>query len=371
MDLGLSEQQDMLRRVARQFLEAECPTTVVRELEQSDDGYSPETWDKMGGLGWLGLTIPSEYGGEGGSLIDQVVLSEETGRSLLPSPLITSSVLSARIILLGDNEAQKNELLGQIADGSIIITTANLEPNANFHYHQLTTIATKYPEGYKINGTKFFVPYANASSYIILPLSIDGGIYIVIVATNNPNVTITPMESIGGCKQYEVHLEKAYIPFSGVLAGPDKGLNVFRKALEWAILSECGQILGRAEKTLEMTVDYAKNRLAFGRPIGTFQAVQHRCADLRVGVDGLRQSLYQATSMMNSELVCSEEIAITKAYAGVVSKLATETGHSIFAGIAFATEHDMHLYTQRAKLSEAYLGDTDFHLDNLAEIIGS
>ena len=127
MDLGFSEQQDMLRRVARQFLDAECPTTVVRELEQTEEGYSTKTWAKMGGLGWLGLTIPSKYGGEGGMLIDQVVLSEEIGRALLPGPFMTSSVLSGRIITMSDNENQKKEILRGISNGSMIVTTANLE----------------------------------------------------------------------------------------------------------------------------------------------------------------------------------------------------------------------------------------------------
>lgn len=371
MDLGFSEQQDMLRRVARQFLDAECPTTVVRELEQTEEGYSTKTWAKMGSLGWLGLTIPSKYGGEGGMLIDQVVLSEEIGRALLPGPFMTSSVLSGRIITMSDNENQKKEILRGISNGSMIVTTANLDTDGGFRSISPVTTATKYGEGYKVQGTKVFVPYANASKFIILPVTFDSGLALLAVDTGNPDIKIVDMSSIGGYRQCKVDFDNAFVPTSGLLSGPDIGARVLEQAKEWATLAQCGEILGRTEKTLEITVEYAKNRTAFGRPIGAFQAVQHRCANLRVGIDGLRQALYQATSMIDSGLACSEQIAITKAYAGIVSRLATETGHSIFAGIAFAVEHDMHLYTQRAKISEAFLGDTDFQLDLLAEIIGS
>jgi alkylation response protein AidB-like acyl-CoA dehydrogenase len=174
------------------------------------------------------------------------------------------------------------------------------------------------------------------------------------------------MKSVGAHRQYEIEFRDVKVPESQHLTGAAGG-GALSEALDWATVAQCGEMVGRAERVLEMVVDYSKSRVQFGRPIGSFQAVQHRCADLRVAVDGARLLTHQAAWKLSRGTPAGEDVSMAKAYCGSLSRRATEAGHSIFAGIAFAREHDMHLYTARSKISEANLGDTDAHLARIGK----
>ena len=370
MDMGLNEQQEMLRRTAREMLEAECPTTVVREIEASDDGYSPELWRRMADLGWLGIAFPDEYGGSDGTLLDQVVLFEEIGRALAPGPMLCSSVLGGQILLNAASADQKARLLPLVARGDTVLTVALAE--ARDHLSEGEVSARSSDGGAHIlNGSKMFVPYAHASDYLLCEAGsgADGGT-LLLVDTHSPGLSATPMESVANYKQHEVRLQDVRVSGANVVGGPGRVSAPISRAVEWATVVQCGEMVGRAEKILELVVDYSQVRVQFGRPIGSFQAIQHHCADLRLSVDGLRLSTYQAAWKLMEGLPGSEDVAMAKALAGSVSRQAYATGHGIFAGIAFATEHDMHLYTQRSKVSEVSLGDTDYHLDRLGTLMG-
>lgn len=373
MDLGLSEQQEMLRRVAREFLEAECPTSLVRDLEASERGYLPELWKRMAELGWLGLSFPSRYGGAGGELLDQVVLFEELGRAIVPGPMLASNVMAGQLLLHAGTEEQKADLLPRMARGDAIVTLAAPHASLNGGHTEIRAVAGG--GGYVVDGDALFVPYAHVADYILCVAHTGkadggGGVTLFLVDAGTAGLTTVPMESVANYKQHEVRFRDLRVDGRWVVGQEGTGSAPLAKASAWAIVVQCGEMVGRAEKVLDMVVEYSKVRVAFGRPIGSFQAVQHRCADLRVSVDGARVVTYRAAWKLAQGLPSGEEVAMAKACAGNVSRQAAVAGHSIFAGIAFTVEHDMQLYTMRSKISEASLGDTDFHLDKLAECMG-
>jgi len=360
MDFGLTEQQEILRRSAREFLEVECPTSVVRQAEESGEGHAPELWRKIAGLGWLGISIQEQFGGTGGSLTDQTVLFEEIGRALTPGPLLISSVLAAQIMLNAGNEAQKDALIPGVVSGEVILTLAKGE--------RLETASRD--GGLTLSGDSLFVPYAGLATHIICATRPAIGAWpdttLVLVDPQADGVTMTAMESVANYPQFLVEFDDVPLTGDTVLGEIAEGMPALDLAAQRATVIQCAETLGRAQKVLEMVVEYAGQRVAFGRPIGTFQAVQHRCADLRVAVDGGRMLTYQAAWKLDQGLPAGDEVSMAKAQAGMLSRLATEAGHSIFAGISFTVEHDMQLYSARAKIAEANLGDTEYHLDRLA-----
>ena len=370
MDVGLSEGQEMLRRSARVFLDAECSTEAVRNMEASNQGFSRELWRKMAGLGWLGLSYPSRYGGTDGGPMDQVVLFEETGRALLPGPVLTSSVLCGHALLDVGSDEQRSRLLPAMAAGDIIVAPAGLEPAGGLDGAATDLRVSTAGEGYTIDGAALFVPFADSADYFICQANAQSGEILLLVDRSADGVSLTPMESGGTHRQSEIRMAGVRVPADNVLGWPGGASKALAGAVRSATIAQCADMVGRAEKVLELVVDYAKVRVQFGRPIGSFQAVAHRCADLQVGVDGARLLTHQAAWRLAEGLDCDEDIAMAKARAGDLSRQATEAGHAIFAGIAFAVEHDMHLYTLRSKIAEASLGDTDLHLDRLASSMG-
>jgi len=360
MDFSLTEQQQILSRSAREFLETECPTSLVREAEQSPEDHVPGLWQKMADLGWLGISIPERYGGTGGSLTDQTVLFEEIGRALVPGPLLTSSVLAAQIVLNAGNDAQKESLLPGVASGELVLTLARGE----------RLESSSGGGGLVLSGESSFVPHAGLASHIICATRPAIGAWpdttLVVVGGQVDGISRTRMESIANYPQYLVEFDDISLPADAVLGGIAGGRLALDTAVHTATVVQCAETLGRAQKVLEMVVEYAGNRVAFGRPIGTFQAVQHRCADLKVAIDGCRMLTYQAAWKLDQGLPAGDEVSMAKAQAGALSRTATEAGHSIFAGISFTIEHDMQLYSARAKIAEANLGDTQYHLDQIS-----
>jgi alkylation response protein AidB-like acyl-CoA dehydrogenase len=360
MDFGLTEQQEILRRSAREFLEAECPTSLVRETEKSADGHAPDLWRKMAGLGWLGIALPEMYGGTGGSLTDQIVLFEEIGRAMAPGPMLTSSVLAAQIVLNAGNDSQKESLLPGIVSGDLVLTLARGD--------KLETASAG--GGITLSGDSAFVPHAGLANQIICATRPAIGAWpdttLVLVDAEAEGVLKTPMESIANYPQHLVEFDDVALSNEAMLGEIAEGRQALDQAVQRATVVQCAETLGRAQKVLEMVVEYAGHRFAFGRPIGTFQAVQHRCADLKVAIDSGRMLIYQAAWKVDEGLPAGDEVSMAKAQAGTLSRTATEAGHTVFAGISFTTEHDMQLYSARAKIAEANLGDTGYHLDQLA-----
>jgi len=376
MDLGFSEEQEMLRTTARDFLTNECPADLVKQLAEDEKGYSPEMWKKMAELGWMGLTFPEEYDGMGMTFLDLVVLLEEAGRACLPGPYFSTVVLAGYTIMEAASEEQKKELLTKIANGDLIVTLAITEPSARYEPDAITVKASPDKDDYVINGTKLFVPDANIADYIIcVARTTDGaspeeGLTLFLVDAKSPGITTTLLKTIAGDKQCEVIFEDVRVPKENIIGELDKGWPVVEKVLEKATVGLCAQMVGGAQKALDMSVDYAKERVQFGRPIGSFQAIQHYCANMVTDVDGSKYITYEAAWKVSEGLPATMEVSMAKAWVNEAYRRVTLLGHQIHGAIGFCEDHDMPLYFKRAKGSEPTFGDADFHREMVAKQLG-
>lgn len=375
MDLELSETQQSLRTAARSFLETECPWTVVRDIHDSDSGYSPEMWRKMAELGWTGLFVPEQYGGAGGSFMDLIVLLEEMGRALLPSPFISTALLGAQALLLAGTDEQKAHFVPQISNGQIITALALLETNPDYAATSINTRAEPDGNDYLIQGTKLFVRDANIADYLICVAKTDArakpekAISLFLVKKDSPGVACTKLSTIGHDRQCEVVFDKVRVPKGQLLGKLNKGWDIVERVLQYATLAECAEMLGLAQKVLDMSAQYAKERVQFGRPIGTFQAIQHKCADMAAYVEGCRWMTWYTVWRMQQGLPCAVDISRTKIWASDAVQRVVRGGQQIYGGVGFTLEYPMHLYFRRAKCSEVMYGNPDSHRRAVADAL--
>ena len=300
MDFEFTEEQELLRKSARDFLQKECPKQLVKELDQSDEGHSPELWRKMASLGWIGLPFPEMYGGGGGSFLDLAVLLDEMGYNILPGPFFSTVVLGGLTILAAGNEEQKSTLLPQVSRGETILTLVLTEPSVSYDAAAIQTSAVPRNGDYVINGTKLFVPDAHIADFILcLARTInsenpEAGITIFLVDSHSPGVKCTLLKTLARDKQCEVIFENVFVPGENVLGEVDRGWPVISSILQKATVAKCIEMVGGAQAALDMAVTYAKERIQFNRPIGSFQAIQHYCANMVSDVDGSRFVTYKA-----------------------------------------------------------------------------
>ena len=373
MDLGLDEAQQMLRNSARAFLEAECPDSYVREMERDPRGYTPELWQKMAEQGWLGLIVPERYGGVGLGFLDLSILLEEMGRAMLPGPFFSTVVMAGMAVLDAGSEAQKQEILPRIADGQLIMTLALTEPSARWDARGVETAAEAGGNGFLINGTKLFVPDAGAADYLVVAArtgDAEEDISLFIVPRESDGVSLTPLKTIALDKQFEVSLDGVEIPSSALLGELNEGWRTVEKVLQWGAVGKCAEMVGGSQQVLDMTVEYAQQRVQFGRPIGSFQAVQHHCANMATDVEGTRYITYQAAWRLSEGLPSELEVATAKAWVSEAYQRVCALGHQCHGAIGFTKEHNMQLYSRRAKAAELAFGDADLHLEKVADAIG-
>jgi 3-oxocholest-4-en-26-oyl-CoA dehydrogenase beta subunit len=374
MDFALNERQEMLKKSAREFLNTEYPEKLLREMIKDEKGYTPELWRKIADLGWTGLGIPEKYGGLG-DFLDLAVVLEEMGRVCLISPFFASVVLGASIISEAANEEQKQRLLPSIAEGKTVLTLALTEASAKYTPDAIATKATAQGGSFVIQGTKLFVPDANAADYIICvartqkAANPSGGITLFLVDSQTQGVVIKPLKTIAGDKQCEVTFNNVKVPKANVLGEVNKGWGYVEKTLAKAAVGRCAEMVGGARKVMEITLDYAKDRTAFGHPIGAFQSIQHRCADMLVDVEGSRFITYQAAWRLSEGLPADKEVAAAKAWVSQAFRRVVNSAHQVHGAIGFTQDHILHLYTKRARADEFSYGDAAFHIEKLAEQI--
>jgi alkylation response protein AidB-like acyl-CoA dehydrogenase len=376
MDFALSEEQEMLRNSARDFLTKECPKTLVRQMETDETGYSPAMWKGMADLGWMGLVFPEEYGGSGMTFLELSILIEELGRALVPSPFLPSVVYCGLPILAAGTEEQKKQFLSGIAKGDIIMTLALIEPSASWDAGGITVKAAAEGDDFVISGTKLFINDAHIANYLlVVARTKDGknkedGITLFLVDSKSPGIKLNPLKTMGSDKQFEVVFNKVKVPKKNILGKLDHGWSIIQELMPRATLSQCAYMVGGAQQVLEMTVSYAKERVQFGRPIGSFQAIQHKCANMATDVDGSRFITYQAAWKLSEGMDCALEVSMAKAWVSEAYRRTCAEGHQIHGGIGFIKDHDMQLYYRRAKASELAFGDADYHREIVAQQIG-
>ena len=376
MDFALSEEQEMLKKSARDFLSAECPKSLIRKIEEDELGYSPELWKKMAGLGWMGLALPEKYGGAGLSLLDLAVLFEEFGRAAVPGPMFCTTALGALPILDWGTEEQKKTFLPKAAAGELLLTMALAEPEVNEDPMFIATRAMTKDDGFLIHGTKLFVPYAHIADYLLVVARTKGvagdkkGITVFIVDRKAQGISIAPLATIAADRQFEVKFDKVFVSSNYVLGSLHNALSLVRETLKKAAAIQCAVMLGGAQQELEMTAEHTKNRVQFERPIGSFQAVQQKLADMFIDVNGARWTTYQAVWRLSEGLPADREVAIAKAFANIACERVAFGAQQLHGGVGVDKEYDLHFYFRRAKAFALTLGSTPFHLKTLEAEIG-
>jgi len=370
MNFAFSDEQEELRKVVRQFLENKSPETAVREQMDTEQGYDAAVWSQMAEqLGLQGLAIPEEYGGSGYGFIELVVIFEEMGRSLLCAPYFSTVALAATTLLHSGDDAAKTAHLPGIASGETIATLAFTEANGKWDESGITTTATKDGDGYTLSGEKMFVLDGHVANLILVAAKTDAGTSLFAVDAEASGITREALPTMDQTRK------QAKVTFDGTpatLIGTDgEGWATLEKVLDLAVVALAAEQVGGAQLCLEMAVQYAKDRVQFGRPIGSFQAIKHKCADMLLEVESAKSAAYYAgwcASELNDELPSVASLA--KAYCSEAYFHAAAENIQIHGGIGFTWEHPAHLYFKRAKSSELLFGDPTYHRELLAQRIG-
>lgn len=376
MDFGLSEEQELLKTMGRDFLADNCPMSLVREMNQDEEGHHADLWRQMAGMGWMGLIVPEEYGGAGATFSDLNVLLEETGRACLPGPFFTTVVLGGITILEAGSPAQKQELLPRLAEGKLLLTLALTEQDEKYTPDGIRTRAVESGGQYLLQGAKLFVPDAHVSDYVICAARTgdagteNEGITLFLVDSRELGLSCNILKTIAGDKLCEVIFDDVKVSPSNILGKLNEGWPVLERVLERAVICRCAEMVGSAKRVLEMTVEYAKERIAFGHPIGSFQAIQHYCADMLVDVEGCSLMVSNAAWRLSEGLPATAEVAMAKALLNEKLKHIVTRSIQIHGAVGVTEDHDLSVYFKQAKTWEVSLGDTRFHLDKIARGVG-
>ena len=374
MDLGLTEEQQMLRELARDFLEKECPEQHVRDMEEDERGYSPELWRKMAEQGWPGLVIPDTYGGVGMTYLDLIILIEEFGRALVPGPFISNCIATLALLEAG-SEQQKQEYLPLLASGTQFWTLAFTEPSARFDAGGVQLRATRDGYAYVLNGTKLFIRDSHTADrmVVVARTGADGedGVSLFIVDAGAAGISQNPIRTISSERQNEVKFENVRVPAANLMGQEGKAWPVFKKIANKATVLECAYLVGLTQMAFDITLNYTKERVQFGRPIASFQAMQHKAADIVTDVDGSRYITYLAAwAVAEDDDDADEQTHIAKAWVSEASRRTVAQCQQMHGGIGFTKDYRIQLYYRRQKAAELAWGDADYHRDKVGQLLG-
>ena len=366
MDILPTEEEQMLKNVAREFLETEVSTALVREMELDGLGYPPALWKQMAELGWLGMSLPEEYGGQGLPITYLGLVLQEAGRVMAPVPLHSTMVAALTIAEEGSDQ-QKKEILPAVSDGNMVLTWAVHERDARLIPEAMELEAKADGNGWVLNGTKMFVDnFVVAGRCLVAartsPASCSNqGISLFLVDTNGNGVNQTALSTLAKDKQSRVDFNDHRVEKVALLGQVDQGWPIVEAMLDRATALICCQMVGAARKDAEMAIEYAKNRVAFGRPIGSFQSVQHLLADMLLHVDGGEMLTFEALWKMDEGLPASVEVSQAKAFCNEKCESVVRTSQVIHGGIGFMMEFDLHLWFRRVTSWSLRLGTTYEH----------
>ncbi|MFH1090090.1 MAG: acyl-CoA dehydrogenase family protein [Pseudomonadota bacterium] len=377
MDYGLTEEQQLLRDSAHNFLSKECTSTFIRETMADKKGYSPEMWQKMSELGWLGIMFPEQYGGVEGSFVELAVLLYEMGYFCLPSPYFSTVVSGGLTLLEAAGEKQKQALLPEIAAGKRILTLAWTEAGGSWSASGIELAAKSRNSGYVLSGTKLFVPFAQAADTLVCAArtgaaenGVRAGISLFLVDGQMSGLETQALETLAADKPCEVVFSQVVIPADNLLGDLDQGWPVLEKVRQMAAVAKCAEMSGGAQRVIDLVVPYTKERIQFGQPIGSFQAVKHHCADMLTLAETSRFMTYQAAWQIIQGVGTPKEASKCKAWVSDSYRRLAALGHQVMGGIGFMEEHDLQLYFKQAKAAELAFGDADFHRELMAGEMG-
>lgn len=378
MDFSLNETQEMFKSTARKFFEEKCTLPHLRAFEKEPDKYSEDLYQEIAGLGFLGLIIPEEYGGIGGSLMDLALVLEEAGYATLPSPFFATLAYGTMPILKYGTEEQKQRLLPKIASGEIVVSGAFSEPEVNYEYRHINTVANEVDGNYKVSGAKLFVPFAKSADYLLTLARTDGsqigseaGLSLFLVENTTENVTVTDLPSISPDSLYEVEFKDAHVNAADLLGDINKGLDITNDIIQTATGLQTVEMAGVLRKALDITNAYVKEREQFNVPIGTFQSVQHRLADMYTVVEGGSLAAYQSITKLDSELSAEKEVAIAKSWLSKQGLSVLTGAHQLHGGMGVEMDYPLQFCFRQFKSMQLTLGADTFHIQKLGKSIAA
>jgi len=374
MDILPTEEELMLKNVAREFLEAEVSTALVREMELDGLGYPPALWKQMADLGWLGMSLPEQYGGQGLPLVYLGLIIEEMGRVMAPVPM-HSTMVAALTIESDGSDQQKQDILPAVADGKMVLTWAVHERDARLIPEAMNLEAKADGDGWILNGTKMFVDNFIVAERCLVacrtsPASdANQGVSLFLVDPNGTGVNQTALVTLAKDKQSRVDFKDHRVESAALVGEVDQGWPIIEAMLDRGTALLCCQMVGAARKDSEMAIEYAKNRVAFGRPIGSFQSVQHMLADMLLHVDGGEMLTFEALWKMDQGLPASVEVSQAKAFCNEKCESVVRTSQVIHGGIGFMMEFDLHLWFRRVTAWSLRMGTTYDHRAKIASAL--
>jgi len=376
MDFGFNQEQELLRNTARKFLENECTSEFVRARMAEPTGVTDAFWTKLAEQGWTGLVYPEEFGGTGLGFVDLTVLMEEMGRAVMPGPFF-STLLGGLTILEAGSAAQKKEWLTKIAGGEAKAALAFTEPNARWDAAAVAVTAREAGGKYTLSGTKLFVLDAHVADVIVVVARTreskrpEEGLSLFLVPKGTRGLSVKLLPTMDQTRKLcEVKLEDVVVGAEALMGPRDGGWTPLARVLDRATVALCAEMCGGAQRVLDMTTEYAKIRIAFGKPIGSYQGVKHRAADMLVESENAKSLTYYAAWAVDENVPEAPLAAsMAKAYASDAFRKIAGAGIQLHGGIGFTWEHDLHLYFKRAKSSEFTFGDATYHRERVAQLI--
>ena len=374
MEFDLSKPQKLLKDSAREFLSRHCKPARVRELMSTETANDDELWQAMADQGWTGLVIPEEYGGMGAELLDLAVVCEEMGNACLPGAF-QATLFSTALIERAASPKEKSQYLEAIASGSLKATVAQLEETANWDVDAISLKAVRDNGRFLVSGRKLFVPDAVTADLLICLAASDSGNgdspVILPVSKGADGVEIKSMPAMDETRKlYEVHFNNVIVNGADVFGADGNARGALLQATQVATVALCAEMVGGMQWILDTTVDYAKTRQQFGRPIGSFQAVQHQCADMLLMTESARSATYYAAwAVTEGAPNAGTAVSIAKAYCSDAFREVGNRGVQVHGGIGFTWEHDLQLYYKRSKASETMFGDATFHRERIARAV--
>ncbi|MBX7223989.1 MAG: acyl-CoA/acyl-ACP dehydrogenase [Blastocatellia bacterium] len=370
MEFDLNEDQKVFRDTTRKLLKKECPAERVRRLMETDTAQDAQLWHLMAEQGWLGLTLPEDFGGLGQGLVELAVIAEEMGRVCLPGGFL-SAIFAGALVAEAGNSRQKAAYLEKMASGDLKGTVALLEAEADWNPSAVRLAVERNGEDFVVSGKKLFVPDAQTADVIFCVVRDGESLALLPVAKDAAGVKVTAMPALDATRKlYQVEFENVAIPQAEALGADGNPERALRRAIEVATVTLCAEMVGGMQWVLETAVEYAKTRHQFGKPIGSFQAVQHQCADMLLLTESSRSAtLFAAWALTVDDPKAAAAVSIAKAYCSDAFREVCHRGVQVHGGIGFTWEYDLQLYVKRSKASEILFGDATFHREQVAQLV--
>ncbi len=372
MDFAFSSDQQLLKTAARAFLDEHCKPSLVRALMDDPRGESEALWKEMAQLGWLGLALPESEGGSGLGMVETAVVLEEMGRAACPAPYLPTALAAAALVHAG-TAGQKRRWLPAVASGSVRATVAFLDGQLDWSPAATETRAERGSRGFALTGAKQFVPWAHVADVLLVPARIaDGepdGLTLFLVDAASPGLSLSPQIGMdAGTRWAAVRLDRVPVAADQVVGAPGHGRPLLDRLLRRAAVGSAAEMPGAARRCLDMAVAYAKVREQFDQPIGSFQAIRHKCAEMLLEVENSHAAAYYAAWALDAGAEDAEVAAsVAKAYVGEAARKVCSEAIQVHGGIGFTWEYDLHLYMKRAKALEAMYGDGDYHRELIVQ----